>query len=54
MHHVKHVSKQGYRSKSFQAEKALLNRKQVPLCRDCHNLVHRGLYDNTKLFTVDL
>jgi hypothetical protein len=38
----------------FQAKMALLNRKQVPLCRDCHILVHKGLYDSTKLSTVDL
>ena len=30
MHHVKHVRKQGYRYRGFQAEMALLNRKQVP------------------------
>jgi len=54
MHHVKHVRKQGYRYKGFQAEMALLNRKQLPLYRDCHILVHKSLYDSTKRSTVDL
>jgi predicted HNH restriction endonuclease len=26
-----------------------INRKQVPLCRDCHNLVHSGKYDGMSL-----
>ena len=54
MHHVKHLRKQGYRYKGFLAEMALLNRKQVPLSKECHILVHKGLYDSIKLSTVDL
>jgi len=54
MHHVKHVRKQGHRYKGFHAEMALLNRKQVPLCRSCHMLVHKGLYDSYRLSTVKL
>jgi len=42
MHHVKHVRKNGHRYKGFHAEMALLNRKQIPLCRECHMAVHRG------------
>ena len=49
MHHVKHVRKQGYRYKGFQAEMSLLNRKQVPLCKECHIAVHMGLHDGIKL-----
>lgn len=49
MHHVKHVRKQGYRYHGFQAEMSLLNRKQVPLCRQCHIGVHMGLHDGIKL-----
>lgn len=49
MHHVKHVRKQGYRYKGFHYEMALLNRKQVPLCKQCHIRVHMGLYDGIKL-----
>lgn len=45
MYHVKHVRKQGYRYKGFHHQMALLNRKQLPLCRDCHRKVHAGLYN---------
>ena len=41
MHHVKHVRKQGFRYKGFQEQMALLNRKQIPLCRNCHKKVTR-------------
>lgn len=49
MHHVKHVRKQGFRYKGFRHQMALLNRKQVPLCKDCHRKVHAGLYDGPSL-----
>ena len=49
MHHVKHVRKQGQRYGGFHQEMALLNRKQVPLCRSCHKRVHAGLYDGPSL-----
>lgn len=49
MHHVKHVRKQGERYGGFHKEMALLNRKQIPLCRKCHMKVHRGLYDGIAL-----
>jgi len=53
MHHVKHVRKQGHRYKGFHAEMALLNRKQVPLCKECHIAVHIGLHDGIKLSGQD-
>jgi len=53
MHHVKHVRKNGHRYKGFHAEMALLNRKQVPLCKDCHIAVHKGVYDGIKLAISD-
>lgn len=49
MHHVKHVRKQGFRYKGFHHQMALLNRKQIPLCRCCHKRVHAGLYDGPSL-----
>lgn len=49
MHHVKHVRKQGERYGGFHQQMALLNRKQVPLCRSCHKRVHAGLYDGPSL-----
>jgi len=53
MHHVKHVRKRGHRYQGFHAEMALLNRKQVPLCRKCHIAVHMGLSDGIKLSIAD-
>ena len=49
MHHIKHVRKQGFRYKGFANQMALLNRKQIPLCKDCHKKVHAGLYDGPSL-----
>lgn len=49
MHHVKHIRKEGIRYGGFTQQMALLNRKQVPLCRECHNKVHSGLYDQIRL-----
>lgn len=49
MHHVKHVRKKGKRYKDFHSDVALLNRKQIPLCRTCHLTVHRGDYDGLRL-----
>lgn len=49
MHHVKHVRKEGHRYGGFHQQMALLNRKQVPLCRSCHKRVHAGLYDGPSL-----
>ena len=52
MHHVKHVRKQGFRYKGFHQQMSLLNRKQIPLCRNCHKKVHAGLYDGLSLETL--
>lgn len=52
MHHVKHVRKQGYRYSGFHHQMALLNRKQIPLCKDCHCKVHAGLYNGPSLETL--
>ena len=52
MHHVKHVRKQGFRYQRFHKQMALLNRKQIPLCKNCHKKVHSGLYDGPSLKTL--
>jgi len=52
MHHVKHVRKQGFRYQGFHQQMALLNRKQVPLCKNCHKKVHAGLYNGPSLETL--
>lgn len=49
MHHVRHVRKEGSRYSGFRKEMSLLNRKQIPLCRECHRKVHGGLYDGIQL-----
>lgn len=49
MHHVRHVRKKGERYGGFHKQMALLNRKQIPLCRNCHRKVHEGRYDGIKL-----
>jgi hypothetical protein len=54
MHHVRHVRKQGFRYKGFHEQMALLNRKQIPLCKNCHKMVHAGLYDGPSLETLRL
>jgi hypothetical protein len=52
MHHVKHIKKQGLRYEGFHNQMALLNRKQIPLCKNCHKNVHAGLYDGPSLETL--
>lgn len=49
MHHVKHVKyiKKGLRP--FVEDRAVISRKQVPLCFTCHRIVHKGIYDGPKL-----
>lgn len=54
MHHVKHVRKQGFRYKGFAQQMALLNRKQIPLCKNCHKKVHAGLYDGPSLTELQI
>lgn len=52
MHHAKHVRKNGYRYKGFHQQMSLLNRKQVPFCKDCHQKVHSGKYNGPSLETL--
>jgi hypothetical protein len=40
MHHLKHLKTMNARLDSFGRMMARINRKQVPLCRPCHMLVH--------------
>lgn len=52
MHHVKHVRKEGFRYKGFHEQMALLNRNQLPLCRNCHKKVHAGSYNGPSLASL--
>lgn len=49
MHHVKHIRKIGEKVKGFTLTMAKINRKQVPVCHDCHVKIHNGKYDGLKL-----
>ena len=49
MHHVKHVRKMGSEAKGFKKVMASLNRKQLPVCHECHLSIHRGKYDGISL-----
>lgn len=43
MHHLKHIKTINPKLKAFDRSLARINRKQVPLCRPCHNKVHKGV-----------
>lgn len=45
MHHVKHIRKLGKEVKGFNRVMASLNRKQIPVCHECHHKIHSGKYD---------
>jgi hypothetical protein len=56
-HHIRHIRKRAYSlipdTDSYQRIMSLRNRKQIPLCSDCHlKLVHGGKYDGPKLITL--
>jgi retron-type reverse transcriptase/5-methylcytosine-specific restriction endonuclease McrA len=54
-HHIKPLKNQKYTG--FDKTIGSLNRKQVTLCRRCHNMVHSGKYDGislTNLYDVQL
>lgn len=44
MHHLKHIKTINIKLNSFDKQLARINRKQVPLCKPCHILVHQGKY----------
>ena len=47
MHHVKHIKKG--KQEGFGQIMRQLNRKQIPVCRDCHMKIHLGKYDGISL-----
>ncbi len=51
MHHLKHIRKRkNNKSKyNFTTFMGLINRKQIPVCHDCHMKIHKGSYDGIKL-----
>lgn len=51
MHHVRHLRKLSNKrvATGFNRLLRAMNRKQVPVCSDCHRKIHRGEYDGLKL-----
>lgn len=47
MHHIRHLRKN--KIKGFKVIMQQLNRKQIPVCRDCHMKIHLGYYNDIKL-----
>lgn len=57
MHHIKHVRKNRYdlidKNESWSKAMYLRNRKQIPVCRECHiNIIHKGKYGGMSLNTI--
>lgn len=46
-HHVKHIRKG--KVTGFLQLMNQLNRKQIPVCKECHKKIHKGLYDDLPL-----
>lgn len=51
MHHVRHIRKLSNKRVAIGFNRLLraMNRKQVPVCSNCHRKIHRGEYDGLKL-----
>jgi Type II intron maturase len=51
MHHVRHVRKlsQKREATGFNRILRIINRKQIPVCKACHERIHRGEYDDLKI-----
>lgn len=52
MHHVKHIKTINQKLNTFDKMMAKINRKQVPLCRNCHMEVHQGTYQGKSIKTI--
>ncbi len=52
MHHVRHIRKHGERVQGFTLYLAAINRKQIPVCRNCHQDIHNGRYDGASLAEI--
>ena len=47
MHHIRSLKNSSPRS--YQEQMRAMNRKQIPVCKNCHDKIHKGLYDGTAL-----
>jgi hypothetical protein len=55
MHHVRHVRKLTNKrvATGFNLILRAINRKQIPVCTDCHGKIHRGEYDGLLLTDLE-
>jgi len=49
VHHIRHIRTINLKLNTFDQKLAAINRKQVPLCRECHRKVHQGKYKGLSL-----
>lgn len=55
MHHINGVRKAtGSNPEGFAQVKGLIERKQIPICKSCHEKIHNGQYDGSKLSHLPL
>ncbi|MBV7328558.1 RNA-dependent DNA polymerase [Chloroflexi bacterium TSY] len=52
MHHVRHIRKRNQPLRGFTFYLAAINRKQIPVCKQCHRDIHKGKYDGPNLAVV--
>jgi group II intron reverse transcriptase/maturase len=52
MHHVRHIRKRGQSLRGFSLYLASINRKQIPVCKQCHRDIHQGKYDGESLPSI--
>jgi len=48
MHHIRHVRK-AKSGTGFDKILGIINRKQIPVCKECHIKIHTGIYDQMRL-----
>jgi hypothetical protein len=49
MHHIRHIRTINPKLNPFDQLAARINRKQIPLCRECHRKVHLGKHQGMSL-----
>lgn len=49
VHHIRHIRTLNLKLNEFDRKAAAINRKQIPLCHQCHRLVHQGKYKGLSL-----
>jgi len=46
VHHVKHIRKSGVTYSGFDRVMQYINRKQIPVCQNCHDDIHQHKHDD--------